>query len=222
MNAYGAIMLLPENIINTQTFKEQLRQCASRLLDIVKVNHLHVTGIEHFEQSKLGFNPDIDLLGYIDMLLANDSGVPFIFDFKWSGNQKWFGGLLHDNKSLQLSLYRALVNERSSKQVGGVGYFLMPEGRLVTTGGIIGDTVTTIELDEERKSCNLIDEMRHTYSYRRKQLEQGLIEIGDGENPGALHYGQAESKLDLVPLDTDDAGNKAGNKFSNYDCFKRK
>ena len=222
VNAYGAIMLLPENIIDTQTFKEQLRLCASRLLDIVKVNHLHVTSIEHFEKSKLGFNPDIDLLGYIDMLLANDSGVPFIFDFKWSGNQKWFGGLLHDNKSLQLSLYRALVNERSSKQVGGVGYFLMPEGRLVTTGGIIGDTVTTIELDEERKSCNLIDEMRHTYSYRRKQLEQGLIEIGDGENPGALHYGQAESKLDLVPLDTDDAGNKAGNKFSNYDCFKRK
>lgn len=222
VNAYGAIMLLPENIIDTQTFKEQLRQCASRLLDIVKVNHLHVTGIEHFEKSKLGFNPDIDLLGYIDMLLANDAGVPFIFDFKWSGNQKWFGGLLRENKSLQLSLYRALVNERSSKQVGGVGYFLMPEGRLVTTGGIIGDTVTTIELDEERKSCNLIDEMRNSYSYRRKQLEQGLIEIGDGENPATLHYGQDEDILDLVPLDTDDNGNKIGNKFSNYDCFKRK
>lgn len=132
VNAYGAIMLLPENIIDTQTFKEQLRQCASRLLDIVKVNHLHVTGIEHFEKSQLGFSPDIYLLGYIDMLLANDSGVPFIFDFKWSGNQKWFGGLLRENKSLQLSLYRALVNERSSKHVGGVGYFLMPEGRLIT------------------------------------------------------------------------------------------
>lgn len=222
VNAYGAIMLLPENILDTQTFKEQLRQCASRLLDILKVNHLHVIGIEHFEKSKLGFDPDIDLLGYIDMLLANDDGVPFIFDFKWSGNQKWFGGLLSENKSLQLSLYRALVNERSSKPVGGVGYFLMPEGRMVTTGGIIGDTVTTIELDEERKSCNLIDEMRHSYSYRRKQLEQGLIEIGDGENPGALHYGQDESKLDLVPLDIDDEGNKARNKFSNYDCFKRK
>lgn len=222
VNAYGAIMLLPENIIDTQTFKEQLRQCASRLLDIVKVNHLHVTGIEHFEKSKLGFSPDIDLLGYIDMLLANDDGVPYIFDFKWSGNQKWFGGLLRENKSLQLSLYRALVNERSSKHVGCVGYFLMPEGRLVTTGGIIGDTITTIELDEDRKNCNLIDEMRHSYTYRRKQLEQGLIEIGDGENPGALHYGQDESKLDLVPLDTDDEGNKAGNKFSNYDCFKRK
>jgi hypothetical protein len=222
VNAYGAIMLLPENIIDTQTFKEQLRQCASRLLDIVKVNHLHVTGIEHFEKSQLGFSPDIYLLGYIDMLLANDSGVPFIFDFKWSGNQKWFGGLLRENKSLQLSLYRALVNERSSKHVGGVGYFLMPEGRLITTGGITGDTVTTIELDEERKDCNLIEEMRNSYSYRRSQLEQGLIEIGDGEDPAALHYGQDESKLDLVPLDTDDEGNKAGNKFSNYDCFKRK
>ena len=98
----------------------------------------------------------------------------------------------------------------------------MPEGRLVTTGGIIGDTVTTIELDEERKNCNLIDEMRNSYSYRRKQLEQGLIEIGDGENPAVLHYGQDEDKLDLVPLDTDDDGNKIGNKFSNYDCFKRK
>lgn len=222
VNAYGAIMLLEENRIDTRTFKEQLRQCATRLLEIVKVNKLHVTGIESFVKNKLGFEHDIDLLGFIDMKLAKEDGTPYIFDFKWSGNQRWFGGLLRENKSLQLSLYRALVNSLEEKKVGGVGYFLMPEGRMVTTGGIDGDLVTTIEIDDNRRGVNLIQEMRNSYSYRRTQLEHGLIELGDGEGIDSLQYGKDEDAKDLVPLDTDDDGNKAANRFSNYGLFKRK
>lgn len=222
VNAYGAIMLLEENRIDTRTYKEQLRQCATRLLEIVKVNKLHVTDIESKVKNKLGFEHDIDLLGFIDMKLAKDDGTPYIFDFKWSGNQRWFGGLLSENKSLQLSLYRALVNSLEENKVGGVGYFLMPEGRMVTTGGIDGDLVTTIEIDDNRKGCDLIQEMRNSYAYRRTQLEQGLIELGDGEGIGSLQYGKDEVARDLVPLDADDEGNKAANRFSNYGLFKRK
>lgn len=222
VNAYGAIMLLEENRIDTRTYKEQLRQCATRLLEIVKVNKLHVTGIESFVKNKLGFYHDIDLLGFIDMRLAKDDGTPYIFDFKWSGNQRWFGGLLRENKSLQLSLYRALVNSLEEKKVGGVGYFLMPEGRMVTTGGIEGDLVTKIEVDDNRKGSDLIQEMRNSYAYRRSQLEQGLIELGDGEGIDSLQYGKDEDTKDLVPLDTDDDGNKEANRYSNYGLFKRK
>ncbi len=222
VNAYGAIMLLEENRIDTRTYKEQLRQCAQRLLEIVKVNALHVTGIESFVKNTLGFDHDIDLLGFIDMRLAKDDGTPYIFDFKWSGNQKWFSALLRQNKSLQLSLYRALINSLEEKQVGGIGYFLMPEGRMVTTGGIGGDLVSTIEIDDERKGSHLIQEMRNSYAYRRQQLECGLIELGDGEGLEALQYGKDEIVKDLVPLDTDDNGNKAANRFSNYEIFKRK
>ena len=46
VNAYGAIMLLQENRIDTRTYRERLRKCADNLLEIIKVNNLHVTGIE--------------------------------------------------------------------------------------------------------------------------------------------------------------------------------
>ncbi|GAA6529379.1 hypothetical protein LPYR103PRE_13520 [Segatella asaccharophila] len=222
VDAYGSIMLLQENRIDTRTYKEQLRQCAERLLGIIKANSFHVTGIETSVKNKLGFAHDIDLLGYIDMYLANDDGMPFIFDFKWSDNHKWFDGLLRENKSLQLSLYRALVNSREEKKVGGVGYFLMPEGRMATTGGIAGDLVSTIALDEDRKGKDLMTEMRNSYAYRRNQIERGLIELGEGEGVGALQYGKDETEKDLVPLDTDEDGNKATCPFSIYECFKRK
>lgn len=222
VNAYGAIMLLQENRIDTRTYKEQLRQCAARLLEIVKANHLHVTGIESKVKNKLGFEHDIDLLGYIDMRLSDDNGRPYIFDFKWSGNSKWYSSLLKTNKSLQLSLYKALVNSLEGEKVAAVGYFLMPEGRMVTTSGLIGDLVIPVQVDENRKDKDLIAEMRNSYAYRRNQIEHGLIELGEGEGIDALQYGKDQDEKHLVPLDTDDDGKKASNKFSSFDMFKRK
>jgi len=82
--------------------------------------------------------------------------------------------------------------------------------------------VSTIEIDDDRKGSHLIQEMRNSFAYRRCQLECGLIELGDGEGLEALQYGKDEIVKDLVPLDTDDNGNKAANRFSNYEIFKRK
>lgn len=222
VNAYGAIMLLQENILDTLTYKEQLRQCAERLLAVIKNNALHVTGIETFVKNKLGFADDISLLGYIDMFLADIAGRPYIFDFKWSGNQKYYSGLLKANKSLQLSLYRALVNSIEKKKVSAVGYFLMPEGRLFTVDGLTGENVVHVDVDPERAGKDLIAEMRNSYSYRREQIAKGLVELGDGDITDDLQYGKDCEEKDLVPFDTDDKGCKAPYKFSNYTCFKRK
>ena len=123
---------------------------------------------------------------------------------------------------MQLSLYKALVNSLEGEKVAAVGYFLMPEGRMVTTSGLIGDLVIPVQVDENRKDKDLIAEMRNSYAYRRNQIEHGLIELGEGEGIDALQYGKDQDEKHLVPLDTDDDGKKASNKFSSFDMFKRK
>lgn len=226
LNAYGAIMLLQENNIDTRTFKVQLKQCAMRLLEIINLNHLHVTGIETKVDNEIGFADGIEIIGFIDMLLADDLQHPYIFDLKWSIPRKFLESL-RTNKSLQLALYRELVNSKNRQKVMGTGYFIMPEGQLFTLDHFERtNNITTVTIDDDRKASDLIDEAKNTYAYRRKQIEQGLLENTEGLPVDDIQYTKDQEEANLMPVETIKPNGekvvvKAPYKYSNYNSFKR-
>lgn len=222
VEAHGAILNLPENKLEAQLLKEQLRNSLGNLVTIIENNKLKVTGCEHFVEGHLGVLSDDkevnDVIGFIDMTLEDENYHPVVFDFKWTAHKKYYQGLLTKNESVQLQLYRRMMELETKDEVKRVGYFLMPEGKLYSTETF--EEPYCVQVDCEDTS-NLLEKVHKSVAYRMKQISNGVIENGDGKVIAGLSYGQKTEQEGLVPLKAYKEGVHDANKFSNYNLFKK-
>lgn len=226
IEAKGAILQLAENRLKEKLLHEQLRICLDILLEILKNNDLKVTGCEQYVQAnlKLGL-PDAfdkeenegerDVLGFIDMTLEDAEGYPVVFDFKWTTWAKGYQDKLEDNRSVQLELYRIMLGQKERNEVRRVAYFLMPEARLYSKEVFKGRHCTQIT-PENRD--NIVEELRLSVIYRKKQLECGVVETNGAYDE--LQYVKDTESCGLFPLKKDEEKNmKEENFFSQYGLF---
>jgi hypothetical protein len=223
MDASGAILNMPENKLEGKLLKEQLWRCLGNLIGILKDNGLSVTGCERRLEVNMGLmcgeeeEDRKDMTGYIDMTLEDEKGSPVVIDFKWTSSKKYYNGLLEANRSTQLELYRAMLWSETGKEVERTAYFLMPEGRLYSKESFKGSNCTQMTSDNKD---DIVEQIKNSFSYRKEQIENGQIESGEGMNITELAYGKDTETKGLFALPTDDKGNKAANKFSDYGLFK--
>ena len=220
VEAHGAILNLPENKLERHQLKAELRTCIDHLLEIMKDNGLAVTACERSLRKHirlLSGEDDPWVNGFIDMTLEDREGNPVVFDFKWTSSRKYYQGLLADNISSQLALYRYLLQLETGREVERTGYFLMPEGRLYSREDFSGYFCEKVPTDDY---SDLIEELRNSYCYRREQILSGHIENGDGMAVDALDYGKDMVEKHLFPLHQESDGAKSGNLFTNYPLFK--
>lgn len=226
VEAKGAILQLAENRLKEKLLNEQLRVCLDTLLEILKDNDLKVTGCEQYVQAnlKLGL-PDAfdkeenegerDVLGFIDMTLEDAEGYPVVFDFKWTTWAKGYQDKLESNRSVQLELYRIMLGQKERNEVRRVAYFLMPEARLYSKEVFKGRHCTQIT-PENRD--NIVEELRQSVIYRKKQLESGVVETNGAYDE--LQYVKDTESCGLFPLKKDEEKNmKEENFFSQYVLF---
>lgn len=226
IEAKGAILQLAENRLKEKLLHEQLRVCLDTLLEILKDNDLKVTGCEQYVQAnlKLGL-PDAfdkeenegerDVLGFIDMTLEDAEGYPVVFDFKWTTWAKGYQDKLESNRSVQLELYRIMLGQKERNEVRRVAYFLMPEARLYSKEVFKGRHCTQIT-PENRD--NIVEELRQSVIYRKKQLESGVVETNGAYDE--LQYVKDTESCGLFPLKKDEEKNmKEENFFSQYVLF---
>lgn len=207
LEAKGAILLLPENKLAGKLLHEQLRTCLDVLADILEDNQLKVIGCERRVEYQ-------ELLGYIDMVLEDQDGHPVVFDFKWTSSKKYHRGLLEQNRSIQLELYRYLLTHEGKDEVKRVAYFLMPEAQLYSLEQFVGDHCTQVEAENRD---DIVSQLMHSIDYRKQQLSQGIVEMNDFfEN---IQYVKDTEKKDLFSL-SEDGGKKKANIFSDYQLFK--
>ncbi len=219
--ACGALLLQSENRVKAKILKEELRRCVQHLLEIIHLNRLHVAACEkEIENDQMGFTKGINIRGFLDMLLADDYDGLYIFDFKWTTSDR-YTKMLQENRSLQLAIYEELTKKEIGNNVVAVGYFLMPRGILFSTHPF--ETCEYFEQQEikENTETTVINEIRNSYIYRRTQIVNGNIEIGEGQSAETLPYCIDQQEKHLFPLSTDSEGNKYGNLFSNYGLFKQ-
>lgn len=219
---YGAILDLPENRIATEYFRLKLRENMERLITVVSTNRLRVVECEACRRGNFGFtdNEEDDLVGYIDMLLEREDGIPVVFDFKWTTGRKFYRDKLRGNRSVQLEIYSALLTGKRETHVP-TAYFLMPEGTLVTTEKWLrGENVEVIDTEI---TDPLMEKIMNSYRYRRDQiLKGGTLEANDMGKLELLAYHIDVKSQGLLPLPEqyDNPGIKETNRFSNYGLFK--
>jgi hypothetical protein len=189
-------------------------------MDILEVNHLSVVECEAEKNQKLGFldKEDIDIGGFIDCQLKDKEGNPVVFDFKWTSSKTYYQELLQENRSIQLAIYRELINKESEKKVKKVAYFLMPEGQLYSTSQFEGKYCHKIDPENTE---DLLEKVKNSYAYRRKEIESGKIETTEATTTCEFDYVNDTENNNLVPLKIDIKKDGKGkgkelNRFTDY------
>ena len=213
LEAKGAVLHLLENKIAEQSFRIRLKQNLGYLLELLKDNVLRVAYCEKEIIEKLGFKVpkenDLDIKGYVDMIVENAQGQKAVIDFKWSGGSTYKNNI-KENKSLQLALYAEMVKKDLSTDVAFTGYFLMPEGCLYTHSDLKGKRVKKYNADRR----NVFEEVKNSYSYRVDQIGRGEIELADGMVEDEIQYCKARESQSLLPVYVDDKHRKGSNMYT--------
>ena len=215
----GAILLLRENRVDIKIMKDRLRNAIDTLLDIMRANKLHVVDCEKEILRKLQFEGDPDIRGFVDMILGDNNDNLYVFDFKWTSSKSKYDNLLKKNGSLQLALYKEMVEKELDRDVAAVAYYLMPENCLYSITSFEGEHTKKLE-EVENVGKDLFLQVKNSYKYRLQQIKEGEIELGEGKPTKDLQYDIDTEKKDLMPLHKRD-GVKETNIFSNYKCFKK-
>ena len=211
----GGLLFLKENRIEYQTFAEELKNCINVLLKIMEENSLSVIGMEQMiEDENMGFNPQIQIKGFADMVLQDQSGTIFLFDLKFTSSKKYHKGLLEEDKSIQLALYKKMFEHKHPGKTVKTAYFTMPAAKLFSYDEIQGAEQITSALNGD-----IIDKIRHSYTYRRNQISSGMIESADGLTADSIQYVADSENKKLLPLDFKN-NQKTSNSFSKVQVLK--
>ena len=214
----GAILLFDENYNKTLIFRKELKECLNKLLGVIRENNLVVYATENrFVKVDVSLKDNTPINGSIDMVLEDREGNLYIFDFKWSSFFSHYRKLISENLSIQLELYRTALEKETKRKVVAVSYVLLPSLSIFTSSNLKGRR-GNITISPERDKP-LLDEIKNSFAFRKNEISSGRIEIGEGNPPSLLDYGKIGN--DMVPLPLDDDGNKDGNFFSVYGCFKK-
>ncbi|MGI9334342.1 MAG: PD-(D/E)XK nuclease family protein [Gammaproteobacteria bacterium] len=116
------------------------------------------------------------LQGRIDMLVANGEGTEAVLDIKW-GSEKYRRAELQENRQLQLATYAAM-RQRETRQWPSCGYFILEDARLLAQdNGYFERAFVCAPANPAANTQTLWSAFEKTWSWRRAQLNAGLIEI---------------------------------------------
>lgn len=211
----GGLLFLKKNKIEYQRFAEELKNCINVLLKIMEKNSLSVIGMEQMlEDENMGFNPQIQIKVFADMVLIDHNGDIFLFDFKFSSSKTWHKSRLEENKSIQLALYKKMLEHKYPGKTVKTAYFIMPYAILFSA-----DEIKGAESINEKRQTDILTEIRNSYSYRVQQINSGNIESADGLKQEDIQYAIDTENKNLFPLEFD-KGTKQPNIFSKIQVLK--
>lgn len=226
VNAKGAVLLLKENISNLENYKTKVRKCVNALVKVLEDNHLHVVACEpELIKENMGFEGDIKIKGFVDMLLADEDNVPVIFDFKWTSKPDDYKKKIKENKSIQLELYKSLIEGfeglKKNTKAKAVAYIILPDVIIFSKESFIGENAIKVTVDNNE---DLLPEIKNSYKYRREQISGGFIEEATEMGPDKISYQKAVEYENLIPLKFESKTNpkKEKKSFPKYELFKGK
>ena len=208
----GAVLY--NNKVEYDSFKLKLLLSVRILMSIIKENQLEVFDCEHYIEVMLPDLKESDgtvrsigkFNARIDLLLKDAKGDFVIIDLKWSESSR-YRNKVWGQEDLQLKLYaKALAAAYPGRRVLGCGYYVIPQFLIVSNEKYFKDKKNCYYIDihpDDRR--DLFAEAVRSYAYRKMQLEEGILEGGEGQlfSTDKMDYlGGIHNGIDLYPLET--------------------
>ena len=171
----GATFLMPGRSADLEGFRHRLHRAMSELrrqLTLAKVRTVVP------EQEVEGHFVGGTLAGFADLVLECDSrpgANQAIVDMKWSGFKK-YSQKLAKNRHLQLALYAELLRQKTGAWPA-LAYFILDEARLLAQDDQVFAEARRVTPETDETAAHLWQRFLASYSWRRKQLEAGRIEV---------------------------------------------
>lgn len=186
----GLSLMLKENEVEYNNLRYQLKRSVEVLITIMKKMLLVPMGCEIKYTKSLG-SPINKFNARIDMELEDAQGKAVIFDFKWTYSD-YYGKKIKDGNAIQLELYRKEL-ELQGKEVGAVGYYLLPKCLLETPNyPTLKDDNGKVIIShiEPPHDANLFTQIKNSVEQRLNEMHTGNIEEGEGMDIKGLSYSQ--------------------------------
>ncbi len=211
----GAFFLQPERRFELSEFKQRFFRSFYTLIDIINTNHFKIVACEKsFGKEEICFVEEAlgNINGFIDLLLEDSDGNPFVLDLKWTFSDKKFISKIEEEEAIQLALYTAALNQRNLCKSG---YFLLYQNFLITAADLAGDNIKKIANPFSNKA--VLDKMKKSIEFRWSEFKNSKIEIGDNLLLSELAYTIEEG---LMKLPEGDKKVKEMNPYTGYELFK--
>lgn len=168
----GATLLMPGHRMERERFTEQ---CGSALVELCQqLQSANVVSVE-MELWQEGHFAGGLINGSIDILVKKKSGDEAVVDIKWAGYKKrkdrWSEG-----DYMQLATY-AHLRKQAVGRYPVLGYFFINEQKLLSNNDEYFPQAELIADCDQITIASYWNDIENTWKWRRKQLDQGLIEV---------------------------------------------
>jgi len=115
------------------------------------------------------------IAGTADMIVYNAKGEAAIVDLKWSDYADKYTNLLATNQHLQLAIYAQLL----SKKAGGIAlaYYILSKAKLIAQTNHYFPEARVVTNTSEETIGHLWQRFESSWTWRRRQLDEGRIEV---------------------------------------------
>lgn len=170
----GAVLLGHGRGVDRQRVAATLERALVRLLE-----HLRPAGVVEAAAEDSGEAPfeGRRLTGTIDLLLTRGNGQRAVLDVKWAG-EKYRGGLLAENRALQLATYAYMQKSRDGSDTWPAGaFFILATGNMLAANRASFPDAIVHSPEDGSGTAELWDRLRVTCDWRWEQLGAGRIEV---------------------------------------------
>ena len=170
----GAVLLGHGRGVDRRRVAATLERALARLLE-----HLRSAGVVEAAAEDSGEAPfeGRRLTGTIDLLLTRGNGQRAVLDVKWAG-EKYRGGLLAENRALQLATYAYMQKSRDGSDTWPAGaFFILATGNMLAANRASFPDAIVHSPEDGSGTAELWDRLRVTCDWRWEQLGAGRIEV---------------------------------------------
>ena len=170
----GAVLLGHGRGVDRQRVAATLERALVRLLQ-----HLRSAGVVEATAEDSGEAPfeGRRLTGTIDLLLTRGNGQRAVLDVKWAG-ESYRGGLLAENRALQLATYAYMQKSRDGSDTWPAGaFFILATGNMLAANRASFPDAIVHSPEDGSGTAELWDRLRVTCDWRWEQLGAGRIEV---------------------------------------------
>jgi len=170
----GAVLLGPGRAMEREAFQSTTRRAFSALIAGLKGAKAKTVEVESPGSCKFMRG---ELIGFIDLLLKDQSGRDIVLDVKWSG-RKYREDELRKNMHLQLAIYAWMRKCMThSTQWPPQAFFVVDDARFMAQDQATFPTATPCPDRDGATTADLWRRFEVTWNWRRNQFDRGLIEM---------------------------------------------
>ncbi len=166
----AAELLAEDRRIEYVRYRRDVSFAVRNLVSRINQLGLIVESTEEVLDAPMG---EVSFTGRVDMLLRTRTGEAFVLDFKWTGQSKYLRADIEQGAALQLATYAWLLHSRGENGDIHTGYFMLVQGELLSTSGLLGEAALHSPSDLEE----VWNSGRHSWEEDYRMLKSGTLSV---------------------------------------------